>query len=572
MVKNNSDQAMHRAAMREVSRVRRQLAASSPQKFAQCYLGHHFKHAPSAMHTEIFSLLQNMITKRSQRIAIAAPRGHAKSTIVSETFVLWCICYKLENYILLISQTLDQAAAYLSHIKHELETNPLLKQDFPEVCGNLAPDCELRSLPGVRWRKEEIIAPNGVKVTALGAGKNIRGRKHNQYRPGLIILDDMESEEEVRSPDQRKFKLDWFNKAVLKCGYPQTNVVVVGTILHYDSLLAKLINPTAGGIPGWTARKYQAIVNWSPRNDLWEQWENIFCRKEEYQGASGDEAALAFFRGHEQEMLEGTKVLWSEHESYYELLRSRIGDGRASFNSEKQNDPVNPEDCCFQESDIQYWTDQFTTTEALLTALGPNVRIFGACDPSMGKQDRNNDDSAIVTLARAENGILYVLGADIGRRKPDRTMEDIIQYHAVHHYQSFGMEVNQFQEFMADELRARSARVGVYVPVVDIRNSADKRGRIESLQPLVKSGYLKFRRQDVQLIEQMRQFPHGAHDDGLDALQMAVEASKTVPCQLIGISMEPSEQDPDYDPLFDDRLWTPIGSVPMNWEGREMRW
>src|SRR5688572_12777645 len=114
MVKNNSDQAVHRAAIREVSRVRRQLAASSPQKFAQCYLGHHFKHPPSPMHLEIFGLLQNMIVKRSQRIAIAAPRGHAKSTIVSESFVLWCICYKLEHYILLISQTLDQAAAYLS--------------------------------------------------------------------------------------------------------------------------------------------------------------------------------------------------------------------------------------------------------------------------------------------------------------------------------------------------------------------------------------------------------------------------------------------------------------------------
>src|SRR5687767_11765630 len=85
------------------------------------------------MHNELFGLLQNMISDRPQRIAIAAPRGHAKSTIVSETFVLWCICYKLEHYILIVSQTLDQASAYLSHIKHELETNPILKEDFPEV-------------------------------------------------------------------------------------------------------------------------------------------------------------------------------------------------------------------------------------------------------------------------------------------------------------------------------------------------------------------------------------------------------------------------------------------------------
>lgn len=527
-----SKQVLHRA----VGDLRRSAAARSFQAFAQMYLPGHFKQAPSSMHIELFSLLQDAVETRAQRIAIAAPRGHAKTTIVSQAYVLWCICFKKEPFVLLISNTIDQASDCLSMIKHELQTNPLLMADFPDAC---EPPEATPTAP--RWRKEEIITRNGVKVTALGAEKKIRGRKHHQHRPTLIILDDVENETEVRSPEQRLNKMEWFHKAVLKAGSSLTNIVVAGTILHYDSLLATLLNPAKSS--GWIARKYQAVVSWAERQDLWERFNRFYTRQEELPDdktlegqRSGPRIARIFFDTYKNDMLRGSVVLWPEREDYYALMVQRLVEGRASFDSEKQNEPVNPEDCYFQESDLVYWDDRFPTIEALVEALeraNPKCRmsIYGACDPSLGRHasagSRAGDYSAIVTIARdSVTGTLYVLDADIKRRKPDQLIEDIFEYHRLRRYSIFGIEANQFQQLLCDMIRQRARERGLNVRVRDITNSADKHGRIQRLQALIGSGRLQFSKRHSMLLEQLRQFPMGAHDDGPDALEMAVRLTE----------------------------------------------
>ena len=71
------------------------------------------------------------------------------------------------------------------------------------------------------------------------------------------------------------------------------------------------------------------------------------------------------------------------------------------------------------------------------------------------------------------------------------------------------------------------------MPVVDIHHSSDKLGRIQRLQPLITSGTLRLCRRHVTLLEQLRQFPLGAHDDGPDALEMAVSV-----CTNPGVTIE----------------------------------
>ncbi len=214
--------------MSDMSDLRRSLAAQSPQKFAQIYLQSHCNLPFSRMHEELFVLLKHATEKRDFRLAVAAPRGHAKSTIVCLAYVLWVVCYGMEQYIVIISDTADQAEGLLKTIKDELESNELLVQDFPDVA----------EPPGIkrrpkRWQKSDIITRNDIKIIALGAGQKIRGRKHRQHRPTLIILDDIENEAEVTSADQRENKMQWLKKAVLKAGTTaQTNVIVVGTLLH----------------------------------------------------------------------------------------------------------------------------------------------------------------------------------------------------------------------------------------------------------------------------------------------------------------------------------------------------
>ena len=526
---------------RQISALRRKAGEQSILTFGKTYLPAHTKYAPSSMHMQLFEDLQKATEERGARLAIAAPRGHAKSTIVSLIYILWCICYLTERYIMLISNTLDLSSDFLSQIKRELQSNSRLLEDFPEVCEPLGSQSA-----APRWRRDEIITRHGVKVTALGAEKQIRGRRHHHHRPTLIVLDDVENELEVRSDEQRKRKEEWFKKAVLKVGSSQSNFIVVGTILHYDALLANLIDPRK--YPGWTGKKFQAVCKWSAHTELWSTWESIYCHREELDGASGPQVARKYFDRNKRKMLKGTEVLWGELEDYYSLMELRISEGRASFDSEKQNEPVNPEDCYFQESDFHFWDDEFSSVEALIGSMRGRHSFYGACDPSMGKQGRGGDDSAIITILRDDlSGILYVIDADIKRRKPDAIIADVIAYHKLREYQRFTMEVNQYQEFLKDVLVQRSSEVGAYIPIRDRRNTSDKEGRIQSLQPHISSGTLRLARRHITLVDQLRQFPMGAHDDGPDALEMAVSAAKRGSISADEVTRIPNPPLPFFD-------------------------
>jgi hypothetical protein len=158
------------------------------------------------MHLDLFRDLQRITDERGARLAYAAPRGHAKTSIVSTAYVLWCVCYGLEPYIVLVSSTADQGRDLLSHIKKELEGNARILEDFPELS-------EGGKTPGPpRWRKDEVITRTDCKITVVGYGGSIRGRKHRQHRPTLVILDDIENELDVRSADQREKLVEWFTR------------------------------------------------------------------------------------------------------------------------------------------------------------------------------------------------------------------------------------------------------------------------------------------------------------------------------------------------------------------------
>jgi predicted phage terminase large subunit-like protein len=502
------------------SQVRRR-AEQSLRAFGRLYLPHHLEKPPSRMHEELYGMLEALTDRPGARLAIAAPRNSAKSTIVTLLYPLWSICHGKNRFIVLLSDTADKAAEFLDHIKHELVTNVRLAEDYPEACEHTG-----RYPRAPRWRANEIITANNIKVTAQGVNQNIRGRRHVETRPDLIIVDDAESRENTHTAEARAKLDEWFNKSILKAGTKQTRVLVVGTIQHYDSLLAKLTDPVKS--PLWESRIYRSVIRWSAHPELWETWAALLHRREEWDGKTGLEAAQRYFEVHREAMLEGTEVLWPEHEDYHALMVMRESEGPASFDSEKQNEPVNPADCLFLEEEFHYWDDRWASTAELIDAVGKNAAWIGACDPSLGKSGKHADDSAIITLLRdTSNGTLYVIDADILRRKPDLIIENVLTYQRLRKYTKFAFESNQFQSLLADELRRRSNTEGLYLPVEPAHHSTDKLARIQSLQPLVRSGTLQFSRRHTVLLEQLRLFPKAAHDDGPDALEMAVEAART---------------------------------------------
>jgi len=310
------------------------------------------------MHGRIFVLLQQATKNRRARIALAAPRGHAKSTIVSLVFALWCLLYDKEKLILLVSNTEDQAVKFLRDIREQIESNPLICADFPEICQ------VKKKKP---WSRRQIQLPTGAMVFAYGVNQQIRGIKKNKYRPSLIIADDMENLEQAESEEQRDKLREWFHRTLLNAGDSRTNVVIVGTILHQDSILAELTNSQRS--PGWASKKYRAVEQFATDVSLWEKWTNIYCGREQYNGLSGPKAADEFFRKNQQQMLEGTKVLWPEWESYHDLMVLRETEGDIYFQREKQNEPIDPERCIFKKENFHFWDDEFRDTQHLILSL-----------------------------------------------------------------------------------------------------------------------------------------------------------------------------------------------------------
>lgn len=489
--------------------------------FGRTYFPHYIRSGSSDLHRYICTRFPQMIEKSLEtgvgdKEADAAPRGNAKSTWTTLIFVLWVAAYKLRHFPLIVSETSSQAEDFISFIKAELETNERLAQDFPDLCGE-----------GPIWRADTIVTHNGVKVRGVGAGQKLRGMRHGSHRPDLVIGDDLENDEAVVSPDQRK-KLDsWFFKALMKIGQKNTVYIVVGTILHYDSLLSNLLKK-----PGWKGRKFKSVLKWST-SSLWEKWEAIFAditlAKDE-----AEAAADAFFTANRAAMLDGTEVLWPEVEDYYYLMKMRVTDGAAHFDSEKQNDPINPDDCLFREEDLQYWDDE----DVDLTG----VPRAGVVDPSMGKKSKRHDPSAILA-GRFKGGRLYVEVADIEKRHPDRIISDILAYHEKDRFDKFGVESVAFQEFFKDTLEKEAHKKGLTLNTVEIKNNTDKFLRIQTLQPWFKNGWIVLRRSHRKLVDQLIHYPMGSHDDGPDGLEMLKSLVESGMTQAASASSETQPED-----------------------------
>ena len=300
--------------------------------------------------------------------------------------------------------------------------------------------------------------------------------------------------------------------------------MVIGTILHQDSLLATLVDRERK--PGWGGRIYKAVKEFSSNPQLWEKWTSVFRSHDDYEGAGGPDAARSFFEANRQQMLEGTDVLWVERESYYDLMVMRETEGLRSFQSEKQNEPIDPQLCIFKEEDFVFWDDEYRDLQHLIECVGPRARFYGACDPSMGRNKRGDYTAIVILLRDPRTKINYVIAADLSHLAPSGAINKITEYARMYEFQKFAIESNNFQQLMVDDLRRSIVAYGRRLNVHEITSRTNKQSRIGSLEPYVKQGNLRFCRKHILLLSQLIQFPLAKNDDGPDALEMAMQVAE----------------------------------------------
>ena len=493
-----------------IRELQKEVARKSLKVFATIYFKHYIKCSFADFHLELFDYLSEITLKRGRQLAIAAPRANAKSSIVSLMYALWCICYGYEKCVVLFSSTRKQSGKLLGHIKDELNSNMELKRDFPEVC----------EPPNPRWRNDEIITKNRVNVTSSSVEHGIRGIRHKESRPGLIILDDVEATESIRSQEQREKIYDWFTKMVLNLGSEKSNYIVVGTILHFDSLLAKIISDEE--FPGWEKKIYKSVKSFSANPLLWDKWEQIYRGKDLYNEDSGPDVAKKFFEDNKDKMLEGTEVLWPEKEPYYELMLMKAQKGNLSFDSEKQNEPKDTSGQSVDMKKVIFWEDKHQALEELQAFLGTRKVVLGACDPSIGK-GKKSDYSAIVNVFMDYTSKdIYVVDADVGRWDVHTLVERICIHHKTRNFVTFLYEANAAQAWLGDIIK----KAPTTIPLKPITNNTPKDSRIMRLMVLIEQGKVKLSRRLIEFNRQLEQYPNGAHDDAIDALSMLIDIAE----------------------------------------------
>lgn len=467
--------------------------------WAQYFLPEHFSKPPSAMHRWLAAQLDHAVSHRGFRLNVLGPRGGAKSTIATLAYPLRVALEGWEPYIWIVSDTRPQACAHLENLKAELVDNPRLAAAYPEAVGR-----------GPVWRAGSITLRNGTTLEAFGTGQRIRGRRRRAYRPTLIVCDDLENDDHIQSALLREHSRNWFHGALMKAGTQQTNVINLATALHREALALRLC-----ATPGWLSRVFRALERWPENLILWQEWETIYTNIEDHHAA---QQARAFYDAHRAEMEAGARPLWPEHEDLYQLMCMRAECGRASFEREKQNSPIHPDLCEWPEEylDDGIWFDCWPDTLEVKTL---------ALDPSKGSDARRGDYSALVRLGVDRHGTLFV-EADLARRSTAQIIADGVAAYREFRPDAFGIEANHFQELLGAEFEAeflRQGMLGVRPWLVD--NRVNKLVRIRRLGPHLAARRMRFKDRSPGtelLVNQLREFPIGDHDDGPDALEMAV--------------------------------------------------
>ena len=322
-----------------------------------------------------------------KRYVWAAPRGHAKSTVMSLIVPLWWLCTERKKYIVLVADTSHQAEQFLNSIIQELETNEALITAYPAI----APKVDNKGQP-VAWRDREIVTSSGVTIAAYGAGKAIRGAKQRENRPDAIVVDDLENDSHVQTAEQRD-KLDsWFLRALMNLGDESTDIYMVGTVLHHDSVLARRLSD-----PSWDSKVWRAFTD--------------------------------------------DGVLWPEKWSHKRLEQKRQEIGSIAFAAEYQNDPTALGAGIFKDAWFTYYD-----------SVPDGLPKYAGFDPAISKKD-TADYSALVKVAVGDDEI-FVLDAFEDRLSLKEQQESLIG--RCQDCALVGIESNAFQIVLAEELMRNS--------------------------------------------------------------------------------------------------------------------
>ncbi len=355
---------------------------------------------------------------------VAAPREHAKSTALTHDFGLATALFRVEDYIIVVSATEELAMGHLGDIAKELRDNEDLAREFHIKC--LSTDT-----------KSDIIVDfmdgHQCRFMAKGSGQKMRGLKWKGKRPGLILCDDLEEDEQVENIDRRKKFRKWFYRALLPCRRRGGKVRMHGTILHEDSLLARVVNPKN---KSWKTRLFKAHRAFDDFSD----------------------------------------ILWPEQfpESRLRAIRQAFIDDQdaAGYSQEYLNDPSDHSEVYLRKDDfVEMAPEDFDIPK----------RVAVGCDFAVSKSDSANRTSFTVGGEDSRN-LCHIFDQYVGRWDTLEWVEVLFDIQTTHNPDTFFVEDGVIWKSVSPMIYKEMNRRGIWLNFYPILPTKDKAVRGRDLQ------------------------------------------------------------------------------------------
>lgn len=363
---------------------------------------------------------------------VVAPRGHAKSTAFTHDFILANVLFQVEPYVIIVSATEDLAKDHLGDIARVLREDEDVRAEFGVL--ELVVDA-----------KTEIVVKfsNGfeARILAKGAGQKMRGLKWKGRRPGLIVCDDLEEDEQVESKERRQKFGRWFFRALLPCRRKGGKVRYHGTILHEDALLARLQKSSV-----WKFNFHKAHAGLDDFSEiLWPEMFDIQRLKEIRQGYLDDNDPS----GYAQEYL---------------------------------NDPSDSDDAFLKREWFLPMTDEDYESPKIICA---------AADWAISKKDKANRTS-ITVGGKDLNNVISVIDQNVGRWDALEIIEEVFSVQEQWNPAVFWVESGQIWLALAPMLRKEMLQRDRFINFVERQPILDKAARGRPLQRRMRAGAVHF--------------------------------------------------------------------------------
>jgi len=343
---------------------RRAAAEASFKVFCETYFPDVFYFAWSPDHLRVVEKIEKAV-RTGGLFAMAMPRGSGK-TVLCQTAVVWAALTGATPFVCLIAASAERARDLLENIMVWLETNPLLGDDFPEVCYPIR--CLERitnrqkgqkhkgEATRIEWTSDKVVLPtiegsraSGVVISCSGMkGSDIRGQNHARadgrvVRPQLVLVDDPQTTESAWSPSQSQRREAILAGDVLGMAGPGRKIagLMACTFIRTHDMADRLLDRDKH--PEWQGERTKMVYAFPTSEKLWAQYAEL--RNDSLRNDGDGTEATEFYRRNREAMDAGAQVAWPERYNEDELsavqhaMNLKLRD-EAAFFAEYQNEPV----------------------------------------------------------------------------------------------------------------------------------------------------------------------------------------------------------------------------------------